>query len=276
MILREVFAQTSRSLRSCGIEYSARDARALCAFAVGIEPGQVTIEANMEVTVLQQEILLPLIRKRCERMPISRIIGNRLFWGRQFEINKYVLDPRGDTETLIALALRQPAKKFLDLGTGTGNIAVTLLCEWPEAHAIASDISPDALKVAKRNAVSHKVIKRLDLKESDWFRNISSTFDLIISNPPYIGEDEIEKLEKDVKTFDPLISLSPGKDGLIAHRQIARDAYNYLEVGGRLILEIGSFQGAKLKQILNLSGFKEIETHKDLDGNDRVVSCVRN
>jgi release factor glutamine methyltransferase len=275
MTLRELVAQTSGDLRGCGIESYVRDARALCAFALGIQPDQVSINANMGVTAPQQEVLLSLIKKRCERMPISRIIGSRLFWGRIFEINKYVLDPRGDTETLIALALEKPAKKILDLGTGTGNLAITLLCEWPEAYAIATDISSDALNVAKRNADSHKVTERLDFKESDWFENISSKFDLIVSNPPYISSDEIDELERDVKDYDPLIALSPGKDGLLAYRKIGRDAFSCLEVNGRLILEIGIFQGPEVTQILELFDFKQIETHKDLEGRDRVVSCIR-
>lgn len=275
MTLRELVAQTSGDLRGCGIESYVRDARALCAFALGIQPDQVSINANMGVTAPQQEVLLSLIKKRCERMPISRIIGSRLFWGRIFEINKYVLDPRGDTETLIALALEKPAKKILDLGTGTGNLAITLLCEWPEAYAIATDISSDALNVAKRNADSHKVTERLDFKESDWFENISSKFDLIVSNPPYISSDEIDELERDVKDYDPLIALSPGKDGLLAYRKIGRDAFSCLEVSGRLILEIGIFQGPEVTQILELFDFKQIETHKDLEGRDRVVSCIR-
>ena len=275
MTLRELVAQTSGDLRGCGIESYVRDARALCAFALGIQPDQVSINANMGVTAPQQEVLLSLIKKRCERMPISRIIGSRLFWGRIFEINKYVLDPRGDTETLIALALEKPAKKILDLGTGTGNLAITLLCEWPEAYAIATEISSDALNVAKRNADSHKVTERLDFKESDWFENISSKFDLIVSNPPYISSDEIDELERDVKDYDPLIALSPGKDGLLAYRKIGRDAFSCLEVSGRLILEIGIFQGPEVTQILELFDFKQIETHKDLEGHDRVVSCIR-
>lgn len=275
MTLRELVAQTSGDLRGCDIESYVRDARALCAFALGIQPDQVSINANMGVTAPQQEVLLSLIKKRCERMPISRIIGSRLFWGRIFEINKYVLDPRGDTETLIALALEKPAKKILDLGTGTGNLAITLLCEWPEAYAIATEISSDALNVAKRNADSHKVTERLDFKESDWFENISSKFDLIVSNPPYISSDEIDELERDVKDYDPLIALSPGKDGLLAYRKIGRDAFSCLEVSGRLILEIGIFQGPEVTQILELFGFKQIETHKDLEGHDRVVSCIR-
>ena len=275
MILRELVTQTSGSLRGCGIESYVRDARALCAFASGIQPDQVSLKANMGVTALQQEVLSSLIKKRCERMPISRIIGSRLFWGRIFEINKYVLDPRGDTETLIALALKKPAKKILDLGTGTGNLAITLLCEWPQAYAIATDISSDALKVAKRNADSHKVTERLDFKECDWFENISSKFDLIVSNPPYISSDEINELERDVKDYDPLIALSPGKDKLLAYRKIGRDAFSCLEVSGRLILEIGIFQGPELTQILEVHGFKQIKTHKDLEGHDRVVSCIR-
>jgi len=275
MILRELVALASEKLRSSGISSYTRDARALSAYAIEIQPDQVILHANTDVTNSQQEVLLALINARCEGKPVARILGSRLFWGRRFEINQHVLDPRGDTETLIELALKKPAKKILDLGTGSGNLAVTLLCEWPEAEAVATDISLYALKVAARNAKSHKVSERLEFTESDWFSNISSKFDLIVSNPPYIGADEVDGLEKDVKDFDPIIALSPGKDGLSAYRQIAKNAIGHLETDGRLIVEIGNMQGADLKHILNIYGYKEIRLHKDLDGYDRVVSCKR-
>ena len=275
MILRELVSLASGNLRLCGIGSYARDARALCAFALGIQPDEVSIEANMIVTVPQQDILLSMIKKRCKRMPVSRIIGSRLFWGRRFVINQYVLDPRGDTETLIELVLKKPAEKILDLGTGTGNIVITLLCEWPEAYAIATDISSNALHVAASNAEYHRVTGRLKLKESDWFENISSKFDLIVSNPPYIGGNELVELEKDVTNFDPLIAISPGKDRLSAYQKIVGDAFDRLEVGGRLVLEIGSTQGKDLTQILDFHGFKQIAIHKDLDNYDRVVSGIR-
>lgn len=275
MILRELVALASEKLRSSGISSYTRDARALSAYAIEIQPDQVILHANTDVTNSQQEVLLALINARCEGKPVARILGSRLFWGRRFEINQHVLDPRGDTETLIELALKKPAKKILDLGTGSGNLAVTLLCEWPEAEAVATDISLYALKVAARNAKSHKVSERLELTESDWFSNISSKFDLIVSNPPYIGADEVDGLEKNVKDFDPIIALSPGKDGLSAYRQIAKNAIGHLETDGRLIVEIGNMQGADLKHILNIYGYKEIRLHKDLDGYDRVVSCKR-
>ena len=113
------------------------------------------------------------------------------------------------------------------------------------------------------------------MKESDWFENISSKFDLIVSNPPYIAENELVELEKDVTNFDPLIAISPGKDRLSAYQKIVGDAFDRLEVGGRLVLEIGSTQGKDLTQILDFHGFKQIAIHKDLDNYDRVVSGIR-
>ena len=275
MKLRELVALATLKLRGHGIESYARDARALCAFTLKIRPDQVSFEANKDVTVVQYEMLLSFIKKRCERMPVSRITGGRLFWGRRFEINQHVLDPRGDTEILIALALKEPAKKILDLGTGTGNLAITLLCEWPQSHAIATDISSDALNVAARNAECHKVSERIDLRLSDWFENIFTTFDLIVSNPPYIAEDDIDELQDEVKNFDPLIALSCGKNELNSYREIASAAVNRLKPGGRLISEIGSMQGVDVQQILLSHGFKQIALHKDFEDHDRVVSCIR-
>ncbi len=275
MILRELFSITSEKLRISGIDNYCRDARALCAFAVGIRPDQVSLEAKKHILTSEYEMLLSLVNKRCEGMPVSRIIGGRIFWERRFEINQHVLDPRGDTETLIELTLKKPAKNILDLGTGAGNLAITLLCEWPEAHVTATDISSEALNVARRNAVFYNVIERLDLRLSDWFSNIFTRFDLIVSNPPYISENEIDDLAKEVKSFDPLIALSGGKDGLHSYRKIASKALERLEVDGRLIMEIGSRQGSDVQQIMASHGFKQIMVHKDIENRDRVVSCKR-
>ena len=275
MKLRELVALASVKLRDSGIENYTRDARALCAFALGIRPDQVSFEANQHISGVEHDMLLSLINKRCEKMPVSRIIGYRLFWGRRFKINQHVLDPRGDTETLIELALKKPANKVLDLGTGTGNLAITLLCEWPQAHLVATDVSSEALSVARRNAEYHQVSERLDLTHSDWFEKIFNTFDLIVANPPYIAEDKIDELADEVKRFDPMIALTSGKDALNSYRKIARGAFERLEIHGRLILEIGSLQGLDVKKILAFHGFKQISVHKDFENHDRVVSCIR-
>ena len=169
---------------------------------------------------------------------MSRIIGVRQFWGRNFQVTDDVLDPRGDTETLIAEALQTPAKRILDLGTGSGILGITLAAEQVDAVVVLTDISKAALLVAKTNAKRHDVEDRIEFIESDWFDSLHGKFDLIISNPPYIGKNELEGLEPDVIDYDPIIALTPGEDGLAPYRIIARQAQNYLKENGRVIVEI--------------------------------------
>ena len=213
------------------------------------------------------------ILQRLARKPVARIIGRRQFWGREFEISPDVLDPRGDTETVIQEALKQPAKHVLDLGTGSGVLAITLLSEWPEATGLASDVSGAALEMAQKNAATYGLKERLRFCVSNWFDTISDQFDLIVSNPPYIAESELSDLSPEVSCFDPRIALSPGKDGLAAYRVIAQNARNHLMPDGRIIVEIGSAQAAAVSEIFTQNEYHEIECLKDLDGKDRVIAA---
>jgi release factor glutamine methyltransferase len=214
-----------------------------------------------------------LLQRRIDGWPVSRILGKRLFWGREFLINDDVLDPRGDTETLIALALQKPGKYVLDLGTGSGAIGLTLASEWPDAQLVASDLSKTALDVARQNAIKLGVIQRCQFVNSDWFHSLEGQFDLIVSNPPYISEGEMALLSREVKNHDPSLALFAGPDGLSAYRTISAQAKNYLVAGGRLLLEIGHRQASAVSQILQEQGYIDIAVHQDLDRKDRVVSC---
>ena len=273
MKLRMLLAEAVAQLRNSKIENAVRDARALVSFAVNVPSDRLTLCAEDTVNAANIQRSKEVITRRCEGCPVSRIIGKRLFWGREFVVTRDVLDPRGDTETLIALSLQSPARRILDLGTGTGAIGITLATEWSDATLIASDLSDAALKVAERNAKRLGVSERCQFMKSDWFSAIEGTFDLIVSNPPYISRTEWEGLAKEVKDYDPLIALTHGEDALYVYREISSNAMRYLTPDGRLLLEIGHTQGIAVSNLLNQDGYQNISVHLDLEKRDRVVSC---
>lgn len=217
-----------------------------------------------------------LIARRRAGEPITRIIGHREFWGRMFRVTPDVLDPRPDTETLIAAALAGPEPtRLLDLGTGSGIIAVTLLAEWPDATGVASDMSAAALMVARDNAARHHVAGRLDLRQADWWDGITGTFDLILSNPPYIAAAEMAGLAREVRDHDPHLALTDGADGLSAYRAIAAGLAAHLAPQGRVALEIGLTQGRDVVAILRAAGLRDPMIWPDFEGRDRVVTAQR-
>ena len=275
MILRDLLTLGQQKLKLAHIDTAGRDARLLAAAAMEISTAQVTLKALDYVSKQQQDHFESMIEQRRNFKPVSRILGKRQFWNRWFEISPDVLDPRGDSEVLVNLALQQKADRILDLGTGSGILALTLLSEWPDALAVGVDICEKALLIAQRNAVQLEVSDRFQAQKSDWFEAISGQFDLIVSNPPYIGEDEIPYLDPDVRLYDPMIALSPGRDALQAYQNIASDAIGYLKPGGRLLVEIGFRQGEAVRALFASNGLKLVETIQDLNGLDRVVCAIK-
>ena len=275
MILRDLLTLGQQKLKLAHIDTGGRDARLLAAAAMEISTAQVTLKALDPVSKQQQDHFESMIEQRRNFKPVSRILGKRQFWNRWFEISPDVLDPRGDSEVLVNLALQQKADRILDLGTGSGILALTLLSEWPDALAVGVDICEKALLIAQRNAVQLEVSDRFQAQKSDWFEAISGQFDLIVSNPPYIGEDEIPYLDPDVRLYDPMIALSPGRDALQAYQNIASDAIGYLKPGGRLLVEIGFRQGEAVRPLFASNGLKSVETIQDLNGLDRVVCAIK-
>tara|TARA_B100001057_G_scaffold306525_1_gene306658 strand:+ start:24 stop:854 length:831 start_codon:yes stop_codon:yes gene_type:complete len=271
--LKKVLADTANKLSESGIEGAARDARILTAYAVQIPISELSLKINEQVSGEITSKLEKLILRRIHREPISKILGRREFWGRAFSINENVLDPRGDTETLIDFVIEKPVKSVLELGTGSGAIAITLACEWKEVNVTAVDISEDALLLAKLNAEKFNVQNKIHFLKSDWFDNVKGLFDLIISNPPYIGLAEKNELSAEVIKYDPEISLFAGRDGLEAYRRIIPSLPKFLNPGGFVALETGAAQSDQVKNMMKAVGFIDAKIEKDLSGKDRLVAA---
>jgi release factor glutamine methyltransferase len=231
---QDALMAAARALKAAEIEGAARDARVLLVHAAGVARDRLTLHLPEELSAEAHARLQGYIARRVAREPVAKIIGYRGFWGREFKVTADVLDPRPETEMLISMALEGPEPKwFLDLGTGSGILAISLLCQWPGARAVATDISKPALDVADENARVHGVNERLTLVHSDWFGKVEGHFDLIVSNPPYIAADEMAGLSDEVRGYDPHLALTDQGDGLQAYREILAGAAGYLAAGGR-------------------------------------------
>ena len=214
------------------------------------------------------------IRRRLLNEPISQIIGYRKFWESTFFVDKSVLDPRPETELLVEKVLELPSSKLslIDLGTGSGCIAISIARERPNFEVFASDISNDALKIAKKNSKFYQT--SINFIKSDWFAKIDRKFDIIISNPPYISKKEYNNLPLCIRRFEPKIALSSGSKGLDSIKTIINQFFKYLRPKGMLFLEIGSTQKKIIEKIFHYNGCKKIEFFNDLSGKCRVV-CVK-
>jgi len=270
---RRLIAEARRGFEAAGIDTAALDARLLLQHAAGLAHEEIVADPDLEIGDGAAKRFHEWVARRAAREPVSRILGEREFHGRCFEVTQAVLDPRPDTETLIdaALALRPAPKRLLDLGTGSGAIIVTLLAEWPEAAGIATDLSAAALEVAQRNAIRHRVNERVGFLRGNWFDGVTGRFDLILSNPPYIPVGEIAGLAADVRDYDPPQALDGGPDGLEAYRRIAARAGGHLEPQGAVLVEIGAGQAAAVESIFRASGLTCRDRIADLGGHLRCL-----
>ncbi len=241
---------------------------------MGIAPDRLTLHLAEALEPAQAAAYEAAIAARVARRPVAQITGRRLFWGLPFRVTPDTLDPRPETECLVAEALAAPFFSLLDLGTGTGCILLSCLKGAPMARGLGVDLSPAALAVAEANAQALGLAARARFALSDWFAAVPGKFDLIVSNPPYIAEAEMAGLSPEVR-HEPRMALTPGGDGLAAYRAIARGAGARLMAGGRLLLEIGPTQGAAVAGMLTAAGFERVRVLPDMDGRDRVVAAVK-
>ena len=265
----DVLRRGAEVLTLAGIDGGGRDARILLAHILNQEPGRLLLNHDQIVPKSVVGAYEAMIAERVTYRPVSQIIGHREFWGRRFVIDGDVLDPRPETETIIAVvSTLNPPSRVLDLGTGSGILALTLLCEYPDATAIAVDVSDAALAVAKRNASGLGVVDRVEFRKSDWFSDVEGQFDLIVGNPPYITAGEMAGLAPDVANWEPHLALAGGPDGLAPYRTIAGGLDRHLAPQGVAILEHGSQQAAAVAEIFSAW---ECHTECDLNGHERLV-----
>ncbi|WP_147124641.1 peptide chain release factor N(5)-glutamine methyltransferase [Shimia ponticola] len=248
-----------------------REARLLMAGAIGCDVGRLTLMAHDALPDDIHARFRDHVARRINGEPVSHILGQRAFWGRMFRVTPDVLDPRPETETLIAAALEVPFNSVLDLGTGSGCIAITLLAERPQVTGMAVDLSAAALAIASTNAERHDVTDRLCLETSDWFSAVTGTHDLIVSNPPYIPADDLPDLMPEVRDHEPTMALTDGADGLTPYRVILSQASDYLSDGGVVMAEFGAGQWPDIQEIAMAAGWGDVTCKTDLDGRPRVL-----
>jgi release factor glutamine methyltransferase len=275
--LSSALDDATRRLAAAGISTASLDAQLLLASALRSDRALLLAGAvNLSPQALSD--FDTILARRITREPLAYILGHREFYSLDFEVTRDVLIPRPQTETLVEVALRcignRPVRA-LDIGTGSGAITVAIAVNASNAEIVATDISSAALEVARRNAARNKVTDRVRFVCSPVFPPDGGTFDIVVSNPPYIVHDEIDLLEPEVRDFEPRIALDGGPDGLDFYRRIAADAPQRLVAGGLLALEVGAGQDRAVREILDRAGMRDIECTKDLDGIPRVVTARR-
>lgn len=266
--------------RAAGLETPLADARLLLSHALAVDRLALHTDPRAQVSDADVQLIESYACRHLAHKPVSRIVGERWFYGRPFRVTPATLDPRPDTETIIDAVKtlfaengRQP-RRILDIGTGTGCILLTLLAEFPEAVGLGTDISAEALAVARQNAADLGLIARSTFAEGADFGPASVRFDLIVSNPPYIPSAAIAHLDPEVRDFDPLAALDGGPDGLAIYRRIAEQYSRYLS-GGWIVLEVGHDQAAAVADLFRRGSDPvhppEIRTYADLG---RIARCV--
>jgi protein-(glutamine-N5) methyltransferase, release factor-specific len=275
----ELVTLARRSFQNAGVADAALEARLLVGGLLGLSTTEMITGEDRIVADADAFRIRDAITRRLAHEPVFRILGRRPFHGLDLKVTPATLDPRPDTEILVDRVLihleriiaERGSARVLDLGTGTGAIGLALAKACPQVRAVLTDISGEALSIAEENAYMNHIGDQVTLLRSDWFDQVSGTFDIIVSNPPYIVREVIGSLDPEVRDFDPMTALDGGADGLDAYRAIAVGAPDHLNEGGLVALEIGYDQCDSVSALFEAHGFRRIEASRDLAGNDRVL-----
>lgn len=270
--LESLLKKGTTILKDNGLEEAGLDAWLLLEYKTGKNRAYYFAHGDEPVSDETAAEYLTLIDRRAGHIPVQQLTHQAFFMGYEFYVNENVLIPRQDTETLVEEALKvvKPGMKVLDLCTGSGCIIVSIVHNVPEVEGTATDISKQALLVAKENAKLNQV--SVTFERSDLFDNVTGTYDVIVSNPPYIRTGEVVKLMPEVQEFEPMEALDGKEDGLYFYRKIIKECKAYLKPGGHILFEIGYDQGEAVSGLLKEAGFKNVTVIKDLAHNDRVVT----
>lgn len=271
MTYREAICFGEEKLNIAGIEDAKNDAWLLLTYICKIDRTFYYVHMDEQMSAEQEAEYESVLSKRAEHVPLQYITGEQEFMGIPFHVNDSVLIPRQDTETLVEEALKvvRPGMKVLDMCTGSGCILISILKNIVDVQGFGYDISKQAINVAKENAKSNNV--NATFERSDLFEEVIDTFDVIVSNPPYIPTDVIGGLMPEVAVYEPMQALDGKEDGLHFYRRIVAAASKYLNPGGKLLFEIGHDQGEAVSGLMKEAGYQDVRVVKDLAGNDRVV-----
>lgn len=278
--IADTLREATQALQTAGVAEARREAGSLLSFVIGKDRTFLLSHAQDLLAITDLDRFREAVARRAEGEPTQYITGVQDFFGREFRVTPDVLIPRPETELLVEAALKTiadlSAPFVCDVGTGSGCIAVTLLCERSHAQAVAVDVSQAALAIAAENARRHGVEKRIELKISDCFDAVNQTaFDLVVSNPPYVSSEALPGLQREVRDHEPLIALSPGADGLSVIRRLLQDAPRFLKPGGHLIMEIGFDQGEKIRELIVPEMWHLVDIRPDLQSIPRIVVVRR-
>ncbi|MBZ9678383.1 peptide chain release factor N(5)-glutamine methyltransferase [Mesorhizobium sp. ES1-1] len=277
--LGSLLREARTRLAAAAVEDPALDARLIVEHFSGTNLTQAMADPDRTVDGSAVTAIDAALSRRARGEPVHRILGYREFYGLRLSLSPETLEPRPDTETLVdallpfvrAVAAREGGCRILDLGTGTGAIALALLNAVPAATAIGVDISTDALETARRNADQLGLSGRFATLRSDWFEKVSGRYHVIVANPPYIRSQDIRNLQDEVRDFDPLRALDGGEDGLDPYRIIAAEAARFLGSESTIAVEIGHTQRDEVGEIFRAAGYEPAGAFRDLGGNDRVL-----
>ncbi len=272
MKYKELYDFGALALMEAGIAEAPLDARLLLEFICHTNRNDLLVHGDKEVLKEEWDIYVNYIERRKAHEPLQHITGEQEFMGLVFEVNENVLVPRQDTEVLVEEAMRclHDGMSILDMCTGSGCILLSLLKYSNGCKGVGADISPEAVATAKRNAQKLQ-ISEASFVESDLFESVEGRYDIIVSNPPYISTGEISDLMEEVKTYEPVLALDGGEDGLFFYRKIIEKAPEYLNGGGYLFFEIGYDQAEAVTDEMKKAGYKEVTAVKDYAGQDRIV-----
>jgi release factor glutamine methyltransferase len=280
LTLVKAWGQARARLEAVGIPGPVIDARLLVEAAAEATRSDIITDPHRALTPAQEATLDKFLSRREHREPVSHILGRKGFWKIMLRVTPDVLTPRPDTETVVEYVLRDfpehAAWSVLDLGVGSGAILLAILAERPAAKGLGVDISEEALAVARDNAASLGLAGRMALMRADWSSLLEGdSFDLVVSNPPYIARDVIETLDPEVRDHEPRLALEGGADGLDHYRTLAPEILRVLKPGGRFAVEIGYDQKAPVEALFREAGALRVTTIKDLSDRHRVVAGTK-
>ena len=278
MKLKEVYLYGVDRIKELGVENPGLESSLLLSNVLGLNRSEIYIHPEKEIDIKDVKRFKRILKRRTAREPLSYILGQTEFYSRRFVVSRDVLVPRPETELLVEEALKAvkglSSPRIVDVGTGSGCIAITICGEKRDSNVFATDISIEALKVAQVNARINGVEKNIRLLCADFLACFKKGFfDIVVSNPPYISDSDLALIDSDIRDFEPNKALSGGEDGLYCIRRIINGSMSVLRNGGWCILEVGEDQDHRVKELFKQTGFGEISLIKDLSGVNRVVKA---